>query len=137
MADIMRRGEHIWLRQSATFAVDGQTRMVEIAIPLRPGASAEAIEALLRQADAGLAQLRRAPAAPPVQEGGEGRAALHAGPGEGASERPLALGRPLPRSARDAAPPVAARGRGGASAPAHPGHRRPAGVTTAARCATL
>src|SRR5260370_42509392 len=58
MADMMRRGEHIWLRQSATFAVDGQTRMVEIAIPLRPGASAEEVEALLRQADAGMERLR-------------------------------------------------------------------------------
>src|SRR5690242_8879808 len=52
-------GGHIWLRQAATFTVAGQTRTVEIAVPLRPGADAEEIEALLREADAGLERLSR------------------------------------------------------------------------------
>ena len=52
-------GEHIWLRQSVTFTVAGQTRTVEIAIPLRPGATADEVEALLREADAGMEQLSR------------------------------------------------------------------------------
>lgn len=50
---------HIWLRQAATFTVEGQTRTVEIAVPLRPGADAEEIEALLREADAGMERLSR------------------------------------------------------------------------------
>jgi hypothetical protein len=52
-------GEHIWLRQSVRFTVGDQRRTLEIAIPVRPGASAEAIEGLLREADAGMAQLTR------------------------------------------------------------------------------
>jgi DNA polymerase III subunit gamma/tau len=52
-------GGHIWLRQAATFTVEGQTRTVEIAVPLRPGADAEEIEALLREADAGMERLSR------------------------------------------------------------------------------
>lgn len=52
-------GEHIWLRQSVTFTVAGQTRTVEIAIPLRPGATAEDVEALLSEADAGMERLSR------------------------------------------------------------------------------
>lgn len=52
-------GEHIWLRQSVTFTVGGETRTVEIAIPLRPGASAEDVETLLNEADAGMERLSR------------------------------------------------------------------------------
>ncbi len=49
--------EHIWLKQSIQFSVAGQLRTIEIALPIRPGASAEEIERLLRQADASLDQM--------------------------------------------------------------------------------
>lgn len=49
--------DRIWLKQSVQFSVAGQTRTIEIALPVRPGASAEEIERLLRQADAGLDQM--------------------------------------------------------------------------------
>lgn len=59
----MRQGEndggHIWLRQSVTFTTNGQTRTVEIAIPLRPGATADEVEVLLSEADAGMERLAR------------------------------------------------------------------------------
>jgi len=54
MRQIEQDGEHIWLRQSVTFTANGQTRTVEIAIPLRPGAPPEEIERLLAEADAGM-----------------------------------------------------------------------------------
>ncbi|MEO7000533.1 MAG: hypothetical protein ABI068_01855 [Ktedonobacterales bacterium] len=47
----------IWLRQSITFTVDGQTRTLEIALPLRPGASAAEIETLLDEAEAAMRRL--------------------------------------------------------------------------------
>lgn len=47
----------IWLRQSATFTVNGQTRTLEIGIPLTPGASAKEVEALLGEADAAMLRL--------------------------------------------------------------------------------
>jgi hypothetical protein len=49
--------DRIWLKQSVQFSVAGQVRTIEIALPVRPGASAEEIERLLRQADAGLEQM--------------------------------------------------------------------------------
>lgn len=49
--------DRIWLKQSVQFSVAGQTRTIEITLPVRPGASAEEIERLLRQADAGLDQM--------------------------------------------------------------------------------
>jgi len=52
-------GELIWLRQSATFSVNGQTRTVEIAVPVRPDASAEEVEALISQANMGMDALTR------------------------------------------------------------------------------
>jgi hypothetical protein len=55
--ELERDGEHIWLRQSVTFTVDGQTRTLEIAVPLRPGATAGEVDALLREAHAGMARL--------------------------------------------------------------------------------
>lgn len=51
--------EHIWLRQSVTFTVDGQTRTVEIGIPVPRNATAQEIEALLGVADAGTSALAR------------------------------------------------------------------------------
>ena len=52
-------GEHIWLRQSVRFMVGDQRRTLEIAIPVRLGASAEEIEGLLREAGAGMERLTR------------------------------------------------------------------------------
>ena len=52
-------GEHIWLRQSITSTNDGQTRTMEIAISLRQGMTASQVEALLKEADAGMQQLSR------------------------------------------------------------------------------
>ncbi len=49
--------DRIWLKQSVQFSLAGQVRTIEIALPVRPGASAEEIERLLRQADAGLDQM--------------------------------------------------------------------------------
>jgi hypothetical protein len=51
--------ENIWLRQSVTFTVDGQARTLEVGIPLPPGATAEDVEALLNEADAGMARISR------------------------------------------------------------------------------
>ncbi|HEY7021005.1 MAG TPA: hypothetical protein VH349_07805 [Ktedonobacterales bacterium] len=50
-------GEHIWLRQSVTYTHEGQTRTLEIALPISPDASPEEIARLLAQAEAGMAQL--------------------------------------------------------------------------------
>ena len=50
-------GEHIWLRQSVTYTHEGQTRTLEITLPIRPDASSEEIARLLAQAEAGMAQL--------------------------------------------------------------------------------
>jgi hypothetical protein len=49
--------DRIWLKQSVQFSVAGQVRTIEITLPVRPGASAEEIERLLKQADAGLDQM--------------------------------------------------------------------------------
>ncbi len=54
-----RDPNHIWLRQSVTFTVNGQTRTVEMALPLRPGATPGEVEALLDEADAGMRRLSR------------------------------------------------------------------------------
>jgi hypothetical protein len=59
MRHMERDGEHIWLRQSVTYTTNGQTRTVEIAMPLQPGAAQDEIEALLREADDGMARLTR------------------------------------------------------------------------------
>jgi hypothetical protein len=50
-------GEHIWLRQSVTYTHEGQTRTLEIALPIRPDAPQEEVARLLAQAEAGMAQL--------------------------------------------------------------------------------
>lgn len=49
----------IWLRQSVTFTVNGQTRTLELALPLRPGATPDEVEAMLDEADAGMRRLSR------------------------------------------------------------------------------
>ena len=54
-----QNSEYLWLKQSVTFTVNGQTRTVEIALPLRPGATADEVEALLSEADAGMERLSR------------------------------------------------------------------------------
>ncbi len=51
--------EHIWLRQTVTFTVNGQTRTLEMGIPLPRNASAQDVEALLGVADAGMSALSR------------------------------------------------------------------------------
>jgi hypothetical protein len=50
-------GEYIWLRQSVTYTHEGQTRTLEIALPIRPDAPREEVARLLAQAEAGMAQL--------------------------------------------------------------------------------
>jgi hypothetical protein len=50
-------GEHIWLRQSVTRTIEGQTRTLEIGVTVRPGMSADQIEALLLEADTGMRRL--------------------------------------------------------------------------------
>jgi hypothetical protein len=50
---------HIWLRQTVTFTVNGETRTLEMALPLRPGATPGEVEALLDEADAGMRRLSR------------------------------------------------------------------------------
>jgi hypothetical protein len=58
MSDPMEQsGEHIWLRQTITQTIAGQTRTLEIGVSVRPGMSADQIEARLREADAGMRRL--------------------------------------------------------------------------------
>jgi hypothetical protein len=60
MSDPMEQsGEHIWLRQTITQTIAGQTRTLEIGVSVRPGMSADQIEALLREADTGMRRLSR------------------------------------------------------------------------------
>ncbi|MGE5333479.1 MAG: hypothetical protein ACM3N4_02160, partial [Nitrososphaerota archaeon] len=51
--------DHIWLRQTITFTVDGQTRTLEIGIPVPRSATAQDVAALLEVADAGMSALSR------------------------------------------------------------------------------
>lgn len=55
----MNDAEHIWLRQTVTYTVDGQTRTLEIGVPVPRDATAEEIEELLRAADAGMGAISR------------------------------------------------------------------------------
>ena len=50
---------HIWLRQTVTFTVDGQTRTLEIGIPVPRDATAQDVEALLEVSDAGMDAISR------------------------------------------------------------------------------
>ena len=54
---VEQSGDHIWLRQSITRTIDGQTRTFEIGVTVRPGMSADQIEALLLEADTGMRRL--------------------------------------------------------------------------------
>ncbi len=51
--------EHIWLRQTVTFTVDGQTRTLEIGVPVPRDATTQDVEILLDVADAGMRALSR------------------------------------------------------------------------------
>ena len=55
----MNDTEHIWLRQTVTYSVNGQTRTLEIGIPVPREATAEEVEDLLRAADAGMGAISR------------------------------------------------------------------------------
>lgn len=46
--------EHIWLQQSVTFTVDGQTRTLEIGIPVPRNATAQDVETILDVANMGM-----------------------------------------------------------------------------------
>lgn len=59
MVNDASHGEHIWLRQSVRFTVGDQRRTLEIAIPVPPGAPADEVEQLLRQASEGMERLTR------------------------------------------------------------------------------
>jgi ribosomal protein L12E/L44/L45/RPP1/RPP2 len=50
---------HIWLRQTVTFTVDGQTRTLEVGIPVPHDATAQDVEALLGVAEIGMSALSR------------------------------------------------------------------------------
>jgi hypothetical protein len=51
--------DHIWLRQTVTFTVDGQTRTLEIGVPVPTHATTNEIDALLEVADVGISALTR------------------------------------------------------------------------------
>lgn len=48
---------HMWLKQSGQFVVNGQTRVWEIGIPVRIGASRDEIEKLIHEANSGMDQI--------------------------------------------------------------------------------
>ena len=50
-------GPYIWLRYATQYTKDGQTRTVEMSVPIPVGASAETRERLIREAEAGMSQL--------------------------------------------------------------------------------
>ncbi len=50
-------GPYIWLRYATQYIKDGQTRTVEMSVPIPVGASAETRERLIREAEAGMGQL--------------------------------------------------------------------------------
>lgn len=49
--------DHMWLKQSGQFVVNGQTRVWEIGIPVRIGASRDEIEKLIHEANSGMEQI--------------------------------------------------------------------------------
>ncbi|HEY7849428.1 MAG TPA: hypothetical protein VIC27_05145, partial [Ktedonobacterales bacterium] len=92
-----RDSNHIWLRQSVTFSVNGQTRTLELALPLRPGATPDEIDALLDEADAGMRRLSQRLDAHLAEITGA----------TAASAMPTAPARPAPHSAASEAAPAA------------------------------
>ncbi|MBA2679857.1 MAG: hypothetical protein H0U76_15855, partial [Ktedonobacteraceae bacterium] len=50
-------GSYIWLRYATQYTKDGQTRTVEMSVPIPVGASAETRERLIREAEVGMSQL--------------------------------------------------------------------------------
>src|SRR5712691_9440847 len=52
-------GEHIWLRYATQFTTGGRTYTIEMGIPVPLGASAEARERLIREAEVGMDQLSK------------------------------------------------------------------------------
>jgi hypothetical protein len=130
-----RDPNHIWLRQSITFSVNGQTRTLELALPLRPGATPEEVDALLDEADAGMRRLSQrldahlaevtgaasvAPVAPTTSPAPAAAttspASRNAAPPSAAQPMPQAHAAPQPTSAEHPTPRAAAA----AAQPAQP-----------------
>ena len=113
MSDPMERsGEEIWLRQSITQTIEGQTRTLEIGVSIRPGMSAEQIEALLREADAGMRRLSlhldsQAAALAGPTSSGEDAHNVHVEPEPVSQPRPAApISRPATHSVAAPPPPA-------------------------------
>ena len=138
-----RDSNHIWLRQSVTFTVNGQTRTVEMALPLRAGATPGEVEALLDEADAGMRRLSRRLDAHLAELNTSSTTApiSAAQPGQEARQSPPRLERPtsqrhhvpppaphVPPSARQSAP---TRARLSSGPP--PRHPRPLGLISPSR----
>ena len=124
----MNDPEHIWLRQTVTYMVDGQTRTLEIGVPVPRNATEEEVEELLRAADAGMRAITRRLDAQiaAAAEGGDApqRSALPPAPGasSGATERASVNGRAAAGSASAPEPEPATHTppRAPAGAPAAP-----------------
>lgn len=147
-----QHSEYLWLKQSVTFTVNGQTRTVEIAVPLRPGATADEVEALLSEADAGMERISRhldervaaisgSPAPARVSAGPEAAPNPPAQPRAPTEPEPTRPAANAPRHATEATtpsqpiPPAASlptRSTSPASAPARPA-QAPAAPPTASR----
>jgi hypothetical protein len=57
MQNLEESGPYIWLRYATELQRDGQTQTIEISVPVPVGASAERREQLIREAEAGMAQM--------------------------------------------------------------------------------
>lgn len=118
-----RDPNHIWLRQSVTFSVNGQTRTLELALPLRPGATPDEVDALLDEADAGMRRLSQRLDAHLAEISGAPTAPLDAPSPPPAQPAPS---RPAPRS-DPRSTPAAAQPAPRATVPAQPAaEERPA-----------
>lgn len=115
-------GAYIWLRQSVTLTTAEQTRTLEIAIPVRIGATSAEVEALLDEAGAGMVRLSHLLDA---QVTGQSE------PASGPAQR-LTAHVAIAPPAREAPRPPEARAAESASARAAPAAPRP-GLAPAAR----